>query len=149
VSMLMQPSSPRIKEWAGVQWYRITTEPSSSLAAKVCLVSSTKMAEVVAVRSALAKVRDNGFRKIIMISDCLSLINQISCSVKARSDLGTVVGDIKSLKTDFKSCLFRFSSRRTNVVAHKLARSSEPLLCNLFVGVIPELIWVKLCNDVN
>jgi hypothetical protein len=103
----------------------------------------------VAVRAALLMSKDHGFRKIILVSDCLSLINRISCSIKDRSDLGTVVGDIKSLKTDFESCCFRFSSRRSNVVAHKLARSLEPLLCNLSVGVILELIRVELCNDVK
>jgi hypothetical protein len=108
-----------------------------------------EMAEAVAVRAALLMSRDHGFRKVILVSDCLSLINRISSSVKDRSDLGTVVGDIKSLKTDFESCCFRFSSRRSNVVAHKLARSSELLLCNLSVGVIPELIRVELCNDVK
>jgi ribonuclease HI len=107
-----------------------------------------EIAEVVAVRAALLMSRDHGFRKIILVSDCLSLINQISCSIKDRSDLGTVVGDIKSLKTDFEFCCIRFSSRRSNIVAHKLARSSEPLLCNLSIGVILKLIRVELCNDV-
>jgi hypothetical protein len=35
------------------------------------------------------------------------------------------------------------------VVAHKLARSAEPLVCNLSVGVIPEIIWEDLCNNVH
>jgi hypothetical protein len=59
------------------------------------------------------------------------------------------LGDIKVLKTDFDSCLFKFYSRIANVVAHKLARSLEPLVCNISVGVILEFIREELCNDVG
>jgi ribonuclease HI len=107
-----------------------------------------EMAEAIAVRRALTVSRDKGFQKIVIVSDCLSLIQRISSVARDRSTLGTVVGDIKTLKTDFESCLFRFSSRSTNVVAHKLARMSEPLVCNFSVDVIPEFIREALCNDV-
>jgi hypothetical protein len=43
-----------------------------------------KMAEAVAVCAALSTVRDHGVRKITLASDCLSLINRISCPVKYR-----------------------------------------------------------------
>jgi hypothetical protein len=59
------------------------------------------------------------------------------------------VGDIISLKTDFEFCFFRFTSRKVNVVAHKLTHSAEPLVCNLSVGVIPEIIWEELYNEVG
>jgi hypothetical protein len=35
------------------------------------------------------------------------------------------------------------------MVAYKLARSAEPLVCNLSVGVIPKIIWEELCHDVG
>jgi ribonuclease HI len=106
-----------------------------------------EMAEAIAVRRALTVSKERGFTKIVLVSDCLSLIQRISSTARDRSFLGTVIGDIKALKTDFQSCLFRFSSRKTNVVAHKLARSSEPLVCKISVAVIPELIREELCND--
>jgi hypothetical protein len=65
-----------------------------------------------------------------------------------RSLLGSVIKDIKSLAADFQSCAFKFASRKLNVVAHKLARSAKSLVCNIFVGVTPELIRDELCNDV-
>jgi uncharacterized membrane protein len=65
-----------------------------------------------------------------------------------RSALGAVIGDIKTLATDFKSCFFSFSSRKSNVVAHTLARSAESLVCNISIGVVLELIRKELCNDV-
>jgi hypothetical protein len=63
--------------------------------------------------------------------------------------MDTVIGDIKTLTTDFESCSFKFSSRKTNVAAHSLARCAETLVCNISVGVVPELIRKELCNNVN
>jgi hypothetical protein len=77
------------------------------------------------------------------------MIQRIPSQVKGRSSLGTVIGDIKTLATDFESRSFNFSGHKTNVVAHTLARCAESLVCNIFVGVVPELIRKELCNDVN
>jgi hypothetical protein len=70
---------------------------------------------------------ERGFPKIILTSDCQSLVKRLSGVQRDRSSLGAVVADIKSLKTRFQACIFSFSSRVTNVVAHKLARAAEPL----------------------
>jgi hypothetical protein len=59
-----------------------------------------------------------------------------------------VISDIKSMTADFGFCLFKFSNRKTNVVAHKLARSVESCSCTVSIGVIPEIIRDELCNDV-
>jgi ribonuclease HI len=107
-----------------------------------------EMAEALAIRRALSVSKERGFQKIILVSDCLSLIQRISSTARDRSTLGIIVGDIKTLKTDFQSCIFRFSSRISNVVAHKLARSAEPSVCNISVDVILELIRVELSSDV-
>jgi hypothetical protein len=83
----------------------------------------------------------------VLVSNCLSLIQRISSTRMDRSLLGSVIKDIKSLAADFQSCAFKFASRKLNVVAHKLARSAKSLVCNIFVGVTPELIRDELCND--
>jgi ribonuclease HI len=107
-----------------------------------------ELAEAIAARSALTMARDKGFQKVIMVSDCLSLVQRISSSAQDRSLTGIVVGDIKCLMTDFESCSVKFSSRNFNVVAHTLTRSAEPLVCKFSATVIPELIRAELCNDV-
>jgi hypothetical protein len=112
-------------------------------------IPAPERAEALVGQRALSVFKERGFQKLIMVSDyLLSLIQWISSTSRDRSTLGIIVGDIKSLKTDFESCLFRFSSRKTNVVAHKLARFAEPLVCNISVSVIPEFIREELCNDV-
>jgi hypothetical protein len=80
----------------------------------------------------------------------LALIQRISFTTRDRSGVGVVVDDIETSMTDFESGLFKFSGRKSNEVEDKLARSVEPSLnCNLWVGVIPELIRDGLCNDVS
>jgi hypothetical protein len=93
-------------------------------------------------------VKEHPFSKVVLVSDCLSLIQRISSPRLDRSSLGSIISDIKFLAADFKSCSFKFSSRSSNVVAHKLARSSEPHVCNISVSVILGLIRDELCNDV-
>jgi ribonuclease HI len=107
-----------------------------------------EMAEALAARRAMMVAKDHGIRKVLLVSDCLSLIHHIKSRVKDRSALDTVIGDIKTLATDYESCSFSFSSRKTNVVAHTLARCAESLVCNISVGVVPELIRKELYNNV-
>jgi hypothetical protein len=59
------------------------------------------------------------------------------------------VRDIKTLTRRFTSCIFKHVRRSSNVVAHRLARSSEHLVCNVFVRVIPNFIPFELSNDVK
>uniref|UniRef100_A0ACD5YZ07 Uncharacterized protein n=1 Tax=Avena sativa TaxID=4498 RepID=A0ACD5YZ07_AVESA len=58
-----------------------------------------ELAEAIAARGALMMARDKGFQKIIMVSDCLSLVQRISSPSQDRSMTGSVVGDIKNLMT--------------------------------------------------
>jgi hypothetical protein len=111
-------------------------------------IPAPETTEALVGRRALSVFKERGFQKLILVSDYLSLIQWISSTSRDRSTLGIIVGDIKSLKTDFESCIFRFSSRKLNMVAHKLARSAEPSVCKISIDVILKFIWVELCNDV-
>src|SRR5207244_1367875 len=103
-------------------------------------------AEGFAIRRALIVSKDHGYTKLILILDCLSMIKRISSPVRDRSLVRAIIDDIKSLAAGFVSCSFKFACRKSNVVAHVLARSAEPLVCNVSVGVIPENIRKELCN---
>jgi hypothetical protein len=107
-----------------------------------------ELAEAMVARSGLVVAKEHHCSKVVLVSDCLSLIQRISSPRLDRSTLGSIISDIKFLAADFESCSFKFSSRSSNVVAHKLARSSEPQVCNISVSVIPGLIRDELCNDV-
>jgi ribonuclease HI len=107
-----------------------------------------ELAEAIAALCALMVTKDHGVARVELVSDCKSLIQRINSSTKDRSVVRTVVADIKLLARDFESCSFIFSSCKTNVVAHKLARCAESSICSISVGVVPELIREELCNDV-
>jgi ribonuclease HI len=82
-----------------------------------------ELAEALAVCRALTVSREHGVHRVLLISDCLSLVQRILSQVTDRSALGAVIGDIKNIARDFESCSFSFSSRKNNVVAHTLARN--------------------------
>jgi hypothetical protein len=81
------------------------------------------------------------------MSDCLLLIQRIVSPGLDRSVVGTVVGDIKSLATEFSAVSFKHIGRKNNVAAHLLARSSETTLCFFSFDVLPVIIRKELCND--
>jgi ribonuclease HI len=105
---------------------------------------SPEVAEVLAARHALMVALDHGVKQAVLVSDCLSLTQHIVSPRRDRSSLGSVISDIKSLLAGLESCSVKFASRNLNVVAHKLARSAEPSVCNISVSVIPELIRDEL-----
>jgi hypothetical protein len=92
--------------------------------------------------------RHNGFNRIILASDCLSMIKKINSSSKDRSSIGSVVGDIRRLASGFSSCVFMHVRRKLNGAAHLLTRRSECDICNISFDVVPDYILGVLCNDV-
>lgn len=86
-----------------------------------------------------------GFQKIVLASDCLSLVQRLLAPSFDRSPVWCVVRDIKASVMEFASCSFKFYKRSLNVVA----RSAEPFVCNFSFSVIPEIIRDELCTDVN
>jgi hypothetical protein len=111
-------------------------------------ITAPELAEAIAVRQAMLITRDKGFQKIILMSDCLSLIQRIVSPGMDRSVVGTMVGDIKSLATEFSTVSFKHIGRKNNVAAHLLDRSSETTLCFFSFDVLPVVIRKELCNDV-
>jgi hypothetical protein len=79
------------------------------------------------------------------------LIYDPTSNIQGSGLIGLGNGDhrYQSHGDDFESCSFSFSSRKTNVVAHKLARCAESFICSISVGVVPTLIPGELCNDVS
>jgi hypothetical protein len=108
-----------------------------------------ELAEAVACRFALCLARDEGHSKVIMASDCLSLIQRINSTAKDLSNVGTVVADIKKIAASFLVCSFTHVKRQFNVPAHILARSCEQSVSQVYRGVIPVCIQESLCNDSN
>jgi hypothetical protein len=84
-------------------------------------------AEAIAVRRAVSFALEENFSKIIIASDCLSVIQRIRSGEVDRSLCGPGIEDIKLMSRDFVSCEFCHVYRPVNVAAHLLAKACESL----------------------
>ena len=107
-----------------------------------------EVAKGLAIRQASTTLRDHGFQKVLIASDCLTMVQRITSSAQDRSPVASVVKDIKVLTGGFNSCSFKHVSRSFNIIAHRLARSSVVSVCNISIGVIPGIIQAELCTDI-
>jgi ribonuclease HI len=110
-------------------------------------VTSPELAEALAIRRALALAREEGFDKIMVASDCLSVVHRINNSTQDRSFLGVVIEDIKKETTSFTSYSFFHIPRKRNESTHVLAKRSELSGNVRFCSVAPDCIRDILCND--
>jgi ribonuclease HI len=105
-------------------------------------VTTPEIAEALALRRALALARDEGFDKLVIASDCLSVVQRVNSSEVDRSMVGVVIQDIKALASGFSSVSFNHVYRPFNVSAHTLARSAEHLVSVIFTdspGLYPAV----------
>jgi hypothetical protein len=80
----------------------------------LCGFTTPKLAEALAMRQAVTLARDKGFTKATFASDCHSLINCLKSSSPDRSQLGSMVADIRFLTKDFVVASFCHVSRVLN-----------------------------------
>uniref|UniRef100_A0A453BT88 RNase H type-1 domain-containing protein n=1 Tax=Aegilops tauschii subsp. strangulata TaxID=200361 RepID=A0A453BT88_AEGTS len=103
--------------------------------------------KLIAMRHALFFAEDSSFQKILVETDCASLINKIKSKVDDRSHTGAVVFDIKSRAPRFLSCCFTHVSRSCNEAAHVLAKSAEHDEGSCWFNVSPEVIRNIVCTE--
>jgi hypothetical protein len=85
--------------------------------------------------------------KVLLVSDCLLVIQRIQSPVRDRSLVGVVVKDIKTLAASLSYVKFQHVRRTCNSSAHTLARRVELSGSCLFRVIVPECIRDKLCID--
>ena len=87
------------------------------------------------------------FRKLVVVSDCLSVIQRVNSSNVDRGPAGVVIQDIKHIATQFDEISFSHVLRQYNVAAHTLARSAEHFISTVFRNFAPDCIRQTLCYD--
>jgi hypothetical protein len=110
-------------------------------------VTMPELAEALALRHTVSLAGDEGFDKLIVVSDCLSLIQRINSSELDRSPISMVVQDIKFLATNFLAVSCSHIFREFNIAAHTLACSAEQVVSICFRNSIPGCIRQTICND--
>jgi ribonuclease HI len=111
--------------------------------------ASPEVVEAFAMRQALEIVREGGFRKIVMASDCQSLLRKVQATALDRSPVGSLVADIRKLASVFQDCNFTYVNCVCNVGAHNLARAKEPSICKLYLANIPDFVRDGLVFDIQ
>jgi ribonuclease HI len=111
--------------------------------------ASPEIAEAFAMRQALKIAREGGFQKIVMASDCQSLVRKVQATALDRSPVGSLVADIRKLASVFSGCTFTYVNRVFNVGAHNLARAKEPSVCKLYLAEIPDFVRDGLAFDIQ
>lgn len=104
---------------------------------KLELNCAAKLAEARAALFGLQYAFDAGYRKVVLESDCSSLIDLLKGKASEASITQMIVRDTLSLVTNFDACTFMFAKRSCNRLAHAIAKVSTA-----FEEV---LIWLDEC----
>ncbi|XP_074305585.1 uncharacterized protein LOC141640801 [Silene latifolia] len=91
------------------------------------------IAEASAVFEGLSEAAGRGHIKIVVESDCLTVIDALRRKAKGRSMFSLLLDDILSLCNSFGSVLWSHTSRVNNMVAHSLA--------HIFPTVVGRVVW--------
>jgi ribonuclease HI len=113
-------------------------------------VMTPEVAEALALRRALSLAGDEGFSKIMIVSDCLSLVQRVLAPSMDRSSVGVVVHDIKALAQDFEAFSLSHVYHQFNESTHILARSAERyifLFLETFHRIASGRLFVMICCD--
>ncbi|KAI5001361.1 hypothetical protein ZWY2020_026011 [Hordeum vulgare] len=110
-------------------------------------VTTPEIAEALACRRAVSLASEEGFDRILVVSDCLSLVQRLESSELDRSMVGVVIQDIKNICSRFTDASFKHALRQCNEAAHVLARSAELFVSTIFRNSVPDCIRKTLCND--
>jgi ribonuclease HI len=110
-------------------------------------ITTPEIAEALAVRRAVTLAAEEGFDKVRVLSDCLSLVQRLLSDEQDRSYVGVITDDIKLLRSRFSSFSVSHIRRCNNKSAHILARSAEQFISFVSRNCIPECIRQTICND--
>jgi hypothetical protein len=111
-------------------------------------ITNPEFAEMLAFRRVVHFATQLSYNQVIMVSDCLSLINKLNAPSRDRSHTGIIVEDIKCMSsTSSIAFSFKHVSRKCNQVAHILANSAGRLDKSVWFNVPPDFILAELCND--
>ncbi|KAL9241874.1 hypothetical protein vseg_015934 [Gypsophila vaccaria] len=109
-----------------------------------------EVAEAMAILWALSKARDAGNSRVVVESDCLSVVTALTSNAKGRSSLFLILDDIRCLASCFEAISWRYISRNFNKGSHELAHLKPWVIgCRDWIGDVPSQILSVVNADRN
>ncbi|GLT37918.1 hypothetical protein SLA2020_121990 [Shorea laevis] len=85
-------------------------------------VAAAEIVEARSVRCAMQWAQELNLGRIIIETDCASIVTALSNNVALYSNLGNILSDCKLLMSSFLHCQVKHVRRTGNAVAHELAK---------------------------
>lgn len=101
----------------------------------------SEIAEAMGVHEALSWIKEKGWVRVIVESDCLNCIQSVRSNYTMVSYFGSVIEDCKTLLNELKSVSLKFIRRSTNQMAHALERDSYYVADRVLRGHISIMIF--------
>ncbi|KAK5813261.1 hypothetical protein PVK06_028709 [Gossypium arboreum] len=108
-------------------------------------IPSTFAAEAVACFQALKIDLHLGLREVEVEGDSRSVISKLQEKNEDRSEIAAFINDSKNLSLGFRFCVFLFTNRESNKVAHLIAsegikKRKTTYLLNLVLSSVAEVV---------
>jgi hypothetical protein len=103
-------------------------------------VTTPEIAKALAVCRAISLAGDEGFDKIQVASDCLSVIQRINSMTIDQSPVCVIIQDIKFLAGSFEMISFYHVWHQCNESVYILARLAESFISSTFRNFAPQCI---------
>ncbi|XP_074306503.1 uncharacterized protein LOC141641753 [Silene latifolia] len=106
------------------------------------------VAEALAVLVGVQEAKRRGMTRIVVEGDCLSVITDLQKRKQGRSDIFFIYDEIFNVCSSFENCVFSFTRRNFNSVAHTLAHIDPWLVgCRRWDEDVPHNVAVCIAND--
>jgi ribonuclease HI len=109
-------------------------------------ISDPSVLEAMACREALALAQDLQLRRIVVATDCLSVVNHISTAYAGK--YSRVLDEIKVVSSLFDRVLIKHERRESNYEAHRLARSAVSAEVGRQVWLVEPPAGLCILNNV-
>ncbi|GLT52798.1 hypothetical protein SLA2020_261170 [Shorea laevis] len=104
-------------------------------------VATAEIVEACSIRRAMQWAQELNLGRVIIETDCASIVTALSENVALNSDLGNVLSDCKLLMSSFLHCQIKHVRRTGNAVAHELAkRALQAEGDEFFRNAIPDYL---------
>ncbi|GLU12062.1 hypothetical protein SLE2022_287710 [Rubroshorea leprosula] len=111
-------------------------------------VAAADIVEACSIRRAMQWAQELNLGRIIIETDCASIVTALSNNVALNSDLGNVLSDCKLLMSSFLHCRVKHVRRTGNAVAHELAkRALRAEGDEFFINEMPDYLAPFVSRD--